>query len=86
MIASISSCMSIKLEETEEMSTFTIKDTDKNPKHHGQFQVSLFKSDSKLLCSCCRFELSGQLCRHCFYVLRMESVEIYPKAMYQQDG
>lgn len=42
MIASISSCMSIKLEETEEMSTFTIKDTDKNPKHHGQFQVIYF--------------------------------------------
>nr|KAJ0226895.1 hypothetical protein LSAT_V11C100038470 [Lactuca sativa] len=40
----------------------------------------LFKSDQKLLCSLFRFELMGILCQHCFYVLRMESVESYPKA------
>lgn len=40
MIASMIRCMSIKLEESEEMTRYTIKDMDLHPKHHGQFQVS----------------------------------------------
>nr|KAJ0213653.1 hypothetical protein LSAT_V11C400226560 [Lactuca sativa] len=43
-------------------------------------KVKLFKSDQKLLCSCFKIELTGTLCIHCFYVLRMESVESYQKA------
>ena len=31
--------MSIRLEESEELKRFTIKDIDKHPKHHGQFEV-----------------------------------------------
>lgn len=39
IMASMLTCMSIRLEETEERRKFTIKDTDKHPKHHGQFEV-----------------------------------------------
>ena len=33
----------------------------------------------KLHCSCNRYEYYGLLCRHCFYVLRMNNVEEFPR-------
>nr|KAJ0226244.1 hypothetical protein LSAT_V11C100041140 [Lactuca sativa] len=39
ILASIISFMSIILEEFEELKTFTIKDIDNHPKHHGQFEI-----------------------------------------------
>lgn len=35
--------------------------------------------DMNVSCSCKRFELFGLLCRHIFYVLRMNSIEDFPK-------
>ncbi|KAI3516650.1 hypothetical protein L1887_15573 [Cichorium endivia] len=44
----------------------------------GDFEVLFMKSDCTISCSCLRFELTGCLCRHCFYVLRMSGVEHFP--------
>ncbi|KAL7591189.1 hypothetical protein Lser_V15G34808 [Lactuca serriola] len=59
IVASMVSCMSIRLEESEELKTLTIKDIDKHPQRHGQFEVELFKSDQKLLSSRFKIELTG---------------------------
>ncbi|GKC24229.1 FAR1 DNA binding domain, zinc finger, SWIM-type, MULE transposase domain containing protein [Tanacetum coccineum] len=42
-------------------------------------QVEFCKSEVKLHCSCNRYEAYGLLCRHAFYVLRMNNVKEFPK-------
>nr|KAJ0215640.1 hypothetical protein LSAT_V11C300148390 [Lactuca sativa] len=39
ILTSMVRCMSIRLEESNELKIFTMKDTEKHPKHHGQFEV-----------------------------------------------
>ncbi|GKB88962.1 FAR1 DNA binding domain, zinc finger, SWIM-type, MULE transposase domain containing protein, partial [Tanacetum coccineum] len=41
--------------------------------------VNFCKSEVKLHCSCNRYEAYGLLCRHAFYVLRMNNVKEFPK-------
>ncbi|GKB55273.1 FAR1 DNA binding domain, zinc finger, SWIM-type, MULE transposase domain containing protein [Tanacetum coccineum] len=41
--------------------------------------VEFCKSEVKLHCSCNRYEAYGLLCRHAFYVLRMNNVKEFPK-------
>ncbi|GKC10197.1 FAR1 DNA binding domain, zinc finger, SWIM-type, MULE transposase domain containing protein [Tanacetum coccineum] len=41
--------------------------------------VDFCKSEMKLHCSCNRYEAYGLLCRHAFYVLRMNNVKEFPK-------
>ncbi|GKD85592.1 FAR1 DNA binding domain, zinc finger, SWIM-type, MULE transposase domain containing protein, partial [Tanacetum coccineum] len=43
------------------------------------FLVEFCKSEMKLHCSCNRYEAYGLLCRHAFYVLRMNNVKEFPK-------
>ncbi|KAI3496959.1 hypothetical protein L1887_39337 [Cichorium endivia] len=78
IIASMLTCYSIKVEEVDGINKFSIKDTDKDLTHLGDFEVLFMKSDCTVSCSCLRFELTGCLCRHCFYVLRMSGVEHFP--------
>ncbi|GJW19721.1 FAR1 DNA binding domain, zinc finger, SWIM-type, MULE transposase domain containing protein [Tanacetum coccineum] len=42
-------------------------------------KVEFCKSEMKLHCSCNRYEAYGLLCRHAFYVLRMNNVKEFPK-------
>ncbi|XP_023756408.1 protein FAR1-RELATED SEQUENCE 7-like [Lactuca sativa] len=79
IMASMLTCYSIKVVEYDGITKFSIKDTNKDVKHFGDFEVSFMKSDCTVSCSCLRFELTGCLCRHCFYVLRMSGVEHFPK-------
>ncbi|XP_023749656.1 protein FAR1-RELATED SEQUENCE 7-like [Lactuca sativa] len=79
IMASMLTCYSIKVEEYDRINKFSIKDTDKDVKHFGVFEVSFMKSDCTVTCSCLRFELTGCLCRYCFYVLRMSGVEHFPR-------
>ncbi|XP_023730020.1 protein FAR1-RELATED SEQUENCE 1-like [Lactuca sativa] len=79
IMASMLTCYSIKVEEYDRINKFSIKDTDKDVKHFGVFEVSFMKSDCTITCSCLRFELTGCLCRHYFYVLRMSGVEHFPR-------
>ncbi|XP_023770121.1 protein FAR1-RELATED SEQUENCE 1-like [Lactuca sativa] len=79
IIASRLTCYSIKVEEYDGINKFNIKDNDKDVKHFGDFEVSFMKSDCTVTCSCLRFKLTGCLCRHCFYVLRMSRVEHFPR-------
>ena len=41
-------------------------------------QVMFVISNTTIRCSCSKFETTGKLCRHCFYVLRMSGVEHFP--------
>ncbi|GJU86818.1 FAR1 DNA binding domain, zinc finger, SWIM-type, MULE transposase domain containing protein, partial [Tanacetum coccineum] len=41
--------------------------------------VEFCKSEVKLHCSCNRYEAYGLLCRHAFYVLRMNNVKEFPE-------
>ncbi|XP_023748454.1 protein FAR1-RELATED SEQUENCE 5-like [Lactuca sativa] len=79
IMASMLTCYSIKVVEYDGITKFSIKDTDKDVKHFGDFEVSFMKSDYTVSCSCLRFKLTGCLCRHCFYVLRISVVEHFPK-------
>nr|KAJ0209240.1 hypothetical protein LSAT_V11C400185270 [Lactuca sativa] len=51
VLASMVSCMPITIEESLELKIFILKDIEKHSKHHGQYEVKLFKSDKKLICS-----------------------------------
>lgn len=78
IMAAILTCYSFKVEELDGITKFSIKDRDKDVKHSGDFEVSFEQKDLTITCSCLRFELTGILCRHCFYVLRMSGVEHFP--------
>ncbi|GJZ69430.1 FAR1 DNA binding domain, zinc finger, SWIM-type, MULE transposase domain containing protein [Tanacetum coccineum] len=43
------------------------------------FKVEFCKSEVKLHCSCNHYEAYGLLCRHTFYVLRMNNVKDFPE-------
>ena len=46
------------------------------------FSYVLYGQDEDVItvmCSCKRFECYGFLCRHCFYVLRLCDVKVFPK-------
>ncbi|KAL4580261.1 hypothetical protein LXL04_016447 [Taraxacum kok-saghyz] len=75
----IVSCYTFKMEDAEDVTKYSIKDTDKDAKRAGDYEVIFLKSETKTKCSCTRFETNGKLCRHCFYMLRMSSVEHFPE-------
>ncbi|KAL4566585.1 hypothetical protein LXL04_030703 [Taraxacum kok-saghyz] len=76
--ASIESCYAFKMEVFGGMTKFSIKDTDKDMKRAGDYEVEFVKSATTTKCSCTTFETTGKLCRHCLYVLRMSGVKHFP--------
>ncbi|KAL4561793.1 hypothetical protein LXL04_033967 [Taraxacum kok-saghyz] len=79
MITSMIKCMSTSVVQTDELSTFSIKDLGLKAPQHTNFKVSYNKSDGSILCSCNRYVLHGTLCRHFFYVFRMFGIDEFPK-------
>ncbi|KAL4582165.1 hypothetical protein LXL04_006707 [Taraxacum kok-saghyz] len=76
--SSISTCYSFKVEAMGDTTKFSIKDTDTDLKRAGEYEVMFVISNTIISCSCSKFETTGKLCRHCFYVLRMSGVEHFP--------
>ncbi|GJU25016.1 FAR1 DNA binding domain, zinc finger, SWIM-type, MULE transposase domain containing protein [Tanacetum coccineum] len=64
MFASYKYCIALFAVQTENTETYS---------------VEFCKSEMKLHCSCNRYEPYGLLCRHAFYVLRMNNVKEFPK-------
>nr|GEV42583.1 hypothetical protein [Tanacetum cinerariifolium] len=61
---------------------FSVKLMERMLKHKLDIDkdvVEFCKSEVKLQCSCNRYEAYGLLCRHGFYVLRMNNVKEFPK-------
>ncbi|PWA65340.1 FAR1 DNA binding domain, Zinc finger, SWIM-type, MULE transposase domain, FHY3/FAR1 family [Artemisia annua] len=48
------------------------------------YQVDFRKSEMIVQCSCNRYESYGLLCRHAFYVLRMNNVKEFPRIYLKQ--
>ncbi|KAL4561405.1 hypothetical protein LXL04_033571 [Taraxacum kok-saghyz] len=67
-----------EVEDVGDTTKFSIKDTDPDLKRAGEYEVMFVKSNTTISCSCSKFETTGKLCRHCFYVLRMLGVEHFP--------
>ncbi|KAL4567248.1 hypothetical protein LXL04_022825 [Taraxacum kok-saghyz] len=76
--SSIITCYSFKVEDMGDTTKFSIKDTDTDLKRAGEYEVMFVISNTTIRCSCSKFETTGKLCRHCFYVLRMSGVEHFP--------
>ncbi|KAL4580273.1 hypothetical protein LXL04_016460 [Taraxacum kok-saghyz] len=56
----------------------SIRDTDQYVKRAGDYEVVFEKTNTTIQCSCTKFETTGKMFRHCFYVLRMSSVNRFP--------
>ncbi|KAL4554471.1 hypothetical protein LXL04_039301 [Taraxacum kok-saghyz] len=76
--SSVVTCYSFKVEDVGDTTKFSIKDTDPDLKRAGEYEVMFVESNTTISCSCSKFETTGKLCRHCFYVLRMSGVEHFP--------
>ncbi|GJU75748.1 FAR1 DNA binding domain, zinc finger, SWIM-type, MULE transposase domain containing protein [Tanacetum coccineum] len=83
MFASYKYCIALSVVQTENTETYSVRDTQyhifKGSDQFPFYQVEFCKSEMKLHCSCNRYEAYGLLCRHAFYVLRMNNVKEFPK-------
>ncbi|GJU46903.1 retrotransposon protein, putative, ty1-copia subclass [Tanacetum coccineum] len=83
MFASYKYCIALSVVQTENTETYSVRDTQyyifKGSDQFPFYQVEFCKSEVKLHCSCNRYEAYGLLCRHAFYVLRMNNVKEFPK-------
>ncbi|KAL4579766.1 hypothetical protein LXL04_015931 [Taraxacum kok-saghyz] len=77
--SSIVSCYAFKMEDAGEVTKYNIKDTDKDVKRTGDYEVIFIKSEITAKCSCTSFETKEKLCRHCIHVLRMSGVQHFPQ-------
>ncbi|PWA55205.1 FAR1 DNA binding domain, Zinc finger, SWIM-type, MULE transposase domain, FHY3/FAR1 family [Artemisia annua] len=81
MLASYKFCIALNVVQTENMEKYSVRDSqfEKRKLVDNVYQVDFCKSEMKLHCSCNRYEYYGLLCRHAFYVLRMNNVKEFPR-------
>nr|GEW60380.1 FAR1 DNA binding domain, zinc finger, SWIM-type, MULE transposase domain, FHY3/FAR1 family [Tanacetum cinerariifolium] len=83
MFTSYKYCIALSVVQTENTKTYSVRDTQyhifKGLEQFLFYQVKFCKSEMKLHCSYNRYEAYGLLCRHGFYVLRMNNVNEFPK-------
>ncbi|GKB51337.1 FAR1 DNA binding domain, zinc finger, SWIM-type, MULE transposase domain containing protein [Tanacetum coccineum] len=83
MFASYKYCIALSVVQTENTETYSVRDTQyhifKGSNKFPFYQVEFCKSEVKLHCSYKRYEAYGLLCRHTFYVLKMNNVKEFPE-------
>ncbi|PWA37080.1 zinc finger, SWIM-type, MULE transposase domain, FHY3/FAR1 family [Artemisia annua] len=82
LVSSIVHCLSINVEKIGLFEKYFIRDNEvKKWKYKNSsevYEVLYSSCDMSVTCTCKRFELFGLLCRHIFYVLRMNNVQDFP--------
>ncbi|GJR77139.1 FAR1 DNA binding domain, zinc finger, SWIM-type, MULE transposase domain containing protein [Tanacetum coccineum] len=83
MFALYKYCIALSVVQTENTKTYSVRDTQyhifKGSDQFPVYPVEFCKSEVKLHCSYNRYEAYGLLCRHVFYVLRMNNVKEFPE-------
>nr|GEX87430.1 FAR1 DNA binding domain, zinc finger, SWIM-type, MULE transposase domain, FHY3/FAR1 family [Tanacetum cinerariifolium]GEY02164.1 FAR1 DNA binding domain, zinc finger, SWIM-type, MULE transposase domain, FHY3/FAR1 family [Tanacetum cinerariifolium] len=83
MFALYKYCIALFVVQTKNTETYSVLDTQyhifKGSDQFLVYQVEFCKSEVKLHCSYNRYKAYGLLCRHAFYVLRMNNVKEFPK-------
>ncbi|GJY03242.1 FAR1 DNA binding domain, zinc finger, SWIM-type, MULE transposase domain containing protein [Tanacetum coccineum] len=82
--ASYSHCMSVNVLQVDNAEKYTIHDMQAENKircdnNFVVYQVDFCKSEMEVECSCKHYDAYGLLCRHIFYVLRMNNIKEFPR-------
>ncbi|GJU38688.1 FAR1 DNA binding domain, zinc finger, SWIM-type, MULE transposase domain containing protein [Tanacetum coccineum] len=82
--ASYSHCMSVNVVQVDNAEKYSIRDMQAENRIRGDnnfvvYQVDFCKSEMEIECSCKHYEAYGLLCRHIFYVLRMNNIKEFPR-------
>ncbi|GJY81894.1 FAR1-related sequence 5-like protein, partial [Tanacetum coccineum] len=82
--ASYSHCMSVNVVQVDNAEKYSIRDMQaenriRGDNHFVVYQVDFCKSEMEVECSCKHYEAYGLLCRHIFYVLRMNNIKEFPR-------
>ncbi|GJR97236.1 FAR1 DNA binding domain, zinc finger, SWIM-type, MULE transposase domain containing protein [Tanacetum coccineum] len=82
--ASYSHCMSVNVVQVDNAEKYSIRDMQAENRIRGDnnfvvYQVDFCKSKMEVECSCKHYEAYGLLCRHIFYVLRMNNIKEFPR-------
>ncbi|GJT80248.1 FAR1-related sequence 5-like protein [Tanacetum coccineum] len=82
--ASYSHCMSVNVVQVDNAEKYSIRDMQAENRIKGDnnfvvYQVDFCKSKMEIECSCKHYEAYGLLCRHIFYVLRMNNIKEFPR-------
>ncbi|KAD4889225.1 hypothetical protein E3N88_21298 [Mikania micrantha] len=79
MVNSVHNCLSVCTSQSGDFTKFLIKDLKAYGNGYLEVLYGQDEDEITVMCSCKRFECYGLLCRHCFYVLRLCDVKVFPE-------